>query len=343
MQIETFKIFCDLADSRSFSKAASTNAITQSAVSQQIRALETRFKVTLIDRGRRNFSLTVEGKAFLDASKDILTVYDSLGDRLRELHNVVAGELRIAAIYSIGLHELPPYLKIFRKQYPDVEVHVEYHRSAQIYSEVLNGDVDLGFVSFPVPRKGLRIEPFIEDRLVLICHPAHRLAQRSRIRLEEVEGEKFIGFDPDLPTRKVIDRHLKDHQVAINQTLEFDNIETVKRSVEIENGIAIVPRNTVDAEVQSGALRAVEIERPEMKRPIGILMKRSRSRSAAQREFLGMLQAIRDSKEEPNGRSPGPNGKAFDNGLEKARARDESGPVPAESRKEVNGEARPRG
>jgi len=168
MQIETFKIFCDLADTRSFSKAASNNAITQSAVSQQIRSLEARFKVTLIDRGRRNFSLTAEGKAFLDASKDILNIYDHLGDRLRALHNVVAGELHIAAIYSIGLHDLPPYLKAFRARYPDVEVYVEYHRSAQIYSEVLNGDVDLGFVSFPAPRKGVRIEPFLEDRLVFI-------------------------------------------------------------------------------------------------------------------------------------------------------------------------------
>jgi len=303
MQIETFKIFCDLADTCSFSKAATNNAITQSAVSQQIRALETRFNVTLIDRGRRNFSLTVEGKAFLDASKDILNVYDHLGDRLRQLHNVVAGELRIAAIYSIGLHELPSYLKMFRKQYPDVEVHVQYHRSAQVYAEVLNGDVDLGFVSFPAPRKGLRIEPFLEDRLVLICHPSHRLARRGRIQIEEVEGEKFIGFDPDLPTRKVIDRHLKEHQVAILQTLEFDNIETIKRSVEIENGIAIVPRNTVDAEFRSGALAVVEIEKPEMLRPLGILMKRSRSRSAAQREFLAMLQRVRETKA-ANGASP---------------------------------------
>ena len=312
MQIETFKIFCDLADTRSFSKAASNNAITQSAVSQQIRALENRFKVTLIDRGRRNFSLTLEGKAFLDASKDILNVYDTLGDRFRELHNVVAGELRIGAIYSIGLHELPAYLKMFRARHPGVEVHVEYHRSAQIYSEVMNGDVDLGFVSFPAARKGLRIEPFLEDRLVLICHPSHRLASRGRIELAEVEGEKFIGFDPDLPTRKVIDRYLKEYQVAIDQTLEFDNIETVKRSVEIENGIAIVPRNTVDAELASGALAVVEIDKPEMRRPIGILTKRSRARSAAQREFLAMIQTLRE-----NGQSPA----AAAKGNEEARPR----------------------
>src|SRR5215207_4657471 len=105
MYIETFKVFCDLAETGSFSKAATLNSITQSAVSQQIRALENRFQVILVERGRRNFSLTPEGHAFLQASKEILDVYDHLGDRLQELRNIVAGELRIASIYSIGLHE----------------------------------------------------------------------------------------------------------------------------------------------------------------------------------------------------------------------------------------------
>ncbi len=294
MQIETFKIFCDLADSRSFSKAASTNAITQSAVSQQIRSLETKFNVTFIDRGRRNFSLTEEGKVFLDASKEILSVFDHLGNRLLELQNVVAGELKIAAIYSIGLHEIPPYLKEFRKRFPSVNVQVEFRRSAQVYSEVLNGDFDIGFVSFPVPKKGLRLEPFLEDRLVLICHPAHPLAKRGSIDLKELEGEKFIAFEADLPTRKVIDRHLREHQVEIVQTMEFDNIETVKRAVEIESGIAIVPRNTIHAEVAGGSLAAVDITRPSMVRPLGILLRRSRSLSPALREFVALLQSGKD-------------------------------------------------
>src|SRR6188474_3306396 len=107
MYIETFKVFCDLAETGSFSKAAGLNSITQSAVSQQIRSLENKFQVTLVERGRRNFALTQEGTAFLSASRGILAVYNNLGDRLRELRNVVAGELRIASIYSIGLHELP--------------------------------------------------------------------------------------------------------------------------------------------------------------------------------------------------------------------------------------------
>ena len=126
-----------------------------------------------------------------------------------------------------------------------MELHVEYRRSQQVYAQVLSGDVDIGLVAFPTKRNGLQIEIFSEDQLVLICHPNHSLAGRKRIKIEELNGEKFIAFEPDLPTRKVIDRHFRDHSVQIEHAMEFDNIETVKRAVEIESGVSIVPRNTV--------------------------------------------------------------------------------------------------
>jgi DNA-binding transcriptional LysR family regulator len=290
MYIDTFKVFCDLAETGSFSKAAILNAITQSAVSQQIRALENKFQVTLVERGRRNFALTTEGHAFLEASREILEVYNNLDHRLHELRDVVAGELRIASIYSIGLHELPAHLKAFRERYPEVELHVEYRRSQQVYTQVLGGDVDIGLVAFPTKRNGLQIEIFSEDRLVLICHPNHPLAAHKRIRIEELNGEKFIAFEPDLPTRKVIDRHFRDHGIQIEHAMEFDNIETVKRAVEIESGVSIVPATTVRQEVESGLLIALEVEGPKMSRPLGILTKRNRARSPAHKEFVAALK-----------------------------------------------------
>ncbi len=289
MYIETFKVFCDLAETGSFSKAAVLNSITQSAVSQQIRALEKRFEVTLVERGRRNFSLTPEGAAFLSASREILGVYNDLGDRLHELRNVVAGELRIASIYSIGLHELPPRLQLFRKTHPDVEVHVEYRRSTQVYTQVMNGDVDLGLVAYPAKRQGLQIDIFDEDEMVVICHPNHALARRKEVALAQLDGEKFIAFEPDLPTRKVIDRHFRDHGVEIVHTMEFDNIETVKRAVEIESGISLVPSNTVRQEVESGILAAIPLTGEKLSRPLGVITKRNRQRSPAQKEFVGAL------------------------------------------------------
>lgn len=291
MYIEVFQVFCDLAETGSFSKAAVLNSITQSAVSQQIRSLETKFQVTLVERGKRNFALTAEGQAFLEASKEILGIYNNLDRRLHELRDVVAGELKIAAIYSIGLHELPPTLKAFREKYADVELHVEYRRSQQVYAHVLAGDVDFGLVAYPVKRNGLNIDIFSEDRLVLICHPNHPLASRKQIKVEELSGEKFIAFEPDLPTRKVIDKHLREHGVAMEHVMEFDNIETVKRAVEIESGVSIVPANTVRAEVEGGLLVALDVDGPKMSRPLGVITKRNRARSPAQKEFIKLLQS----------------------------------------------------
>ena len=293
MQIETFKVFCDLVETASFSRAASLNHITQSAVSQQIRTLEKHFHVSLIERGRKNFCVTQEGRAFLQASKEILCTFEGLGDRIRELQNIVAGELRIATVYSIGLHELPPFLKKFRALFPEVEVKVDYRRSSQVYTEVLEGDADLGLVAFPTRRKGLLVEDFWRDKLVLICHPDHRLATRRRVPLRELHGEKFISFEPDLPTRKVIDRLLHEQGVEIRQTMEFDNIETVKRAVEIENGISIVPQASVADETRNGSLVAIEVESFEMWRPLGVIHRRHRAVSPAQKQFVTLLKEPR--------------------------------------------------
>jgi DNA-binding transcriptional LysR family regulator len=290
MQIETFKIFRDLAESGSFSRAAVTNGITQSAVSQQIRALEQRFKISLIERGGRAFSLTAEGEAFLGASREIVDIYEHLGDRLKCLTNTIEGRVRVGVIYSIGLHELPPYINAFRIAHPAVEIHVEYRRSWELYGAVMEDEVDIGLVCYPAKKKGLLILPFLNDRLVMICHPSHPLAGRASIGLADIEGERFIAFEPDQPTRKVIDRAFRDHGVRVQHAIEFDSVETVKRAVEIENGISIVPSRTILQEVENGALASVEIVTPRMWRPLGILLKRDHARFPALREFVARLQ-----------------------------------------------------
>jgi LysR family transcriptional regulator, transcriptional activator of the cysJI operon len=290
MQIETLKIFCDLVETASFSKAAELNTITQSAVSQQIRAIEQKFKIALIERANKNFSVTPEGRAFLQASQEILRIYDSLGDRLAQLRKVVSGRLRIATVYSIGLHELPRNLKLFRQAYPAIEVQVEYLRSAQVYQHVAEGAADLGFVAYPTRHRGVTIESHWKDKLVLICPPSHRLASRQSVPIAALEGEKFISFSFDLPTRKAIDRIFKAHAVTIRRSMEFDNIETVKRAVEIEDGISIVPLKTIEEERQIGSLVAVEIESVDTWRPIGIVQRRARRQPPPTSAFVHMLK-----------------------------------------------------
>lgn len=291
MQIQSFKIFRDLVQSGSFSAAAEANGLTQSAVSQQIKALEDRFAVKLLDRSRKVLTLTLEGEAFLETSRDVLGAIEALEHRIGLLRDVVAGKLRIATVFSIGLHELPPYLKQFRQSYPEVEVQVEYRRSGQVYAAVLEGLAEIGLVAYPAPRRGLEVLPFWRDELVVICPPTHRLANRRRVRLGEIGGERFIAFEPDLPTRKAIDRHLRDARVRVRHAMEFDSVETVKRTVEIENAISIVPETSVRTEVAAGTLVALSIEHETpLTRPLGAIVKKNARSLPAIREFLAMLE-----------------------------------------------------
>jgi len=290
MYIATFKVFCDLAETGSFSKAAALNAITQSAVSQQIRTLETRFKVMLVERGRRHFALTPEGAVFLQASREILAVHDHLDARLHQLRDVVDGQIKVASIYSIGFHDLPPLLQKFRALFPQVEVQVCYRRSNQVYAMVTAGEADLGLVAYPAKRNGLQIEVFAEDEMILIVPPKHRLASRRRLNLAAISGEEFVAFEPDMPTRKAIDRHFREQGVTIQHKMEFDNIETVKRAVEIDGGVSIVPRTTVRQEIESGVLVGLEIDGPRLVRQLGVVTKRNRPRSPAHQEFIAVLR-----------------------------------------------------
>ena len=303
MQIESFKVFRDLVESRSFSKAASLNFITQSAVSQQIRVMEERFRVPLIERSNKHFGLTREGQVLYDASKQIVFQFDSVQHQILEMRNVVSGTIRLSTVYSIGLHEIPPYLKKFLVKFPNVNVHVEYRRSNQVYDEVSEGASDLGLVAYPVQKKTLKVEPFREDRLVVICVPGHELAREGEISVAALKKEKFIGFEPDIPTRKAVDKIFREAGIEVNPVMEFDNIETVKRAVEIGAGVSIVPRATVEQEVGNGTLAAIEFKGHPYSRPLGIIYKSGRVLSPAMQRFLKMLKEPLDQIEvETNGK-----------------------------------------
>ena len=290
MQIESLKVFCDLAETESFTKAAQINSVTQSAVSQQISSLERQFKSLLIERSKKKFRLTREGQVLYEYSKQIIQTYDSLFNRLQEIKDIISGMIRVSTIYSIGLHDLPPYLKKFLKAYPTVNVHVEYRRSNQVYDDVLGNVVDLGLVAYPVRDAKLEIVPLRKDMLVLIAHPQHPLAKAKTVHLKEIAGQKFIGFEPDIPTRRAIDKILKDRNITVQHVMEFDNIETVKRAVEIEAGIAIVPHNTVIQEVSKQTLAEVRIEDAEFFRPLAAIYRKTKVLSPAMKQFLSVLK-----------------------------------------------------
>ena len=290
MQIESLKVFCDLTETESFTKAAQINGVTQSAVSQQISSLEKTFKSLLIERSKKKFRLTREGQVLYEYSKQIIQTYDSLHNRLQEIKDIISGTVRVATIYSIGLHDLPPYLKKFLRSYPTVNVHIEYRRANQVYEDVLGNVVDLGLVAYPVKDPKLELIPLRKDALVMICHPSHPLAKFKSVKLSQLGGQKFIGFEPDIPTRKAIDKILKENNVEVQTVMEFDNIETVKRAVEIEAGISIVPQGTITQEVSKQTLAELKIEGLDLFRPLAAIYKKNKVLSPAMKQFLSILK-----------------------------------------------------
>lgn len=292
MHIETLKTFCDLIETGSFSKAAALNFISQSAVSQQVKALEKKFDLRLIERSQRSRIAPSEaGRIFYDECKEILERFRTLEVKMKDDQAAIAGTVRVATVYSVGLHELPPYVKKFIKAHPQVKVHIEYSRTDKVYEACLNNTIDFGIVAAPARRPNIIVTPLSSDKLVFVCNPEHRLARRRAISLEQLQGEEFIAFERDIPTRKAIDRIFKQYKVTVNNVMEFDNIETIKRSVEVGVGISILPEKVVASEVRNRMLVAREFIEGRFVRPIGIIHRKGRTFSPAANEFRQMLMA----------------------------------------------------
>ena len=292
MHIETLKVFCDLVDLQSFSLAAERNFVTQSAVSQQIRSLEDKFKRRLLERvrGRRDVKLTSAGEVFYREARHVLDSYDHLQESLRGIVGKIGGTVKVSTIYSVGLHELPSKVREFMSKYPTAKIDLEYTRTTRIVRDVLNGTVELGIVAFPEARRGLTITQMPENRLVLICPNDHKFAGRTQIKAKDLNGQDFVHFERDVPTRKATDRILKAHGAEVTRVAEFDNIETIKRAVEVGFGVAILPYPAVIEAERKGLLSVVKLAEKEWVRPVGVLYRSDRSLSVAAKKFIQLLE-----------------------------------------------------
>ncbi len=292
MQIESLKVFSDLVDTASFSLAAQRNNVTQSAVSQQIRALENRYKVIFFERGKKNFSVTPEGQVFDAAAREMMDIFAGIGESISALNNVVSGKLKVATIHSVGLHQLPALTESFRESFPEVQLEVSYHSADDVYSEVEDGRADVGIVGFPKARRGVVVEEIGSEKLVIIATPDADIASRKRMKLSDIGGSKFIGFSQDVPTRKGIDKLFRESGTTVDTVLTFDDVETVKRAVIVEGAVAVVPESAVTHEVKTGILVSIDITGVDAIRPIGVVKKRTRATSPALREFLEVLPKL---------------------------------------------------
>ena len=298
MNIETLRIFCDVVQHHSFSRGAKINDISQSAATQSVHRVEEHFGAQLIDRSKRPFVLTPEGQTCYDGFREVLELYDSVEARVRSLRMEIGGLVRVAAIYSVGLHDMSRCMQDFMRQYPKAKVRLEYQRPNKVYDAVLNGEVDLGIVSYPVASPDLNVIPLRSERMVVACLPEHPLAQFEAVTAEQLQGMEFIGFDRDLSIRKEVDRYFRGRSVGIKVVMEFDNIETIKQALQIGAGISVLPEPTIREEVHNGSLSSVRLIAPELWRPVGVVHRQRRVFTPTAGKFVELLREVQNNHTE---------------------------------------------
>jgi DNA-binding transcriptional LysR family regulator len=296
MDLDVLKTFCDLVDAASFTKAAEASFVTQSAVSQQVARLERELSVQLIERSGGLVRPTEAGRAFYQGAKEILRRFERLTGEVRSAAEAFRGELRVGTIYSVGFYRLDPFFRRFLRQHPEVNLHVEYSLPERIYAAVAGGEMDLGVVAWPEKHRAIEIVPLAGEEMVAVLWPGHRLARRKGLAAADLQGEKFVAFEANIPTRRNIDRLLKESRVAVSVVMEFDNIELIKRAIEVEAGVSILPRESVQREAGYGELAFVGFDDSQRwTRPLAVIRRRGKSSSPAERMFLEILR--------PNGKA----------------------------------------
>ena len=289
MNIETFRIFCDMAEVKNLSRTAQKHGISQSAVSQQLAQLELNYRCQLVNRKKRPLELTAAGQLFYHAAKDILDRYNRLKSELAVLCKSTA-RINIAAIFSIGMHTLQPHVKTFMARYPKVNLNIDYAGANEIYNSVLRGDVDIGVVAVPRKDRSIDVHPLEDEPLVLVCCPENPLAGSQATDIHQLSSAPFIAFEKGVPSRTMIDDILKQYNVTVRTVMEFDNIETIKRAVEINAGVSILPETTIHAELANNTLKAVPFSNEKFYRPTALIIRKNKTLTQAGKFLIELLR-----------------------------------------------------
>lgn len=292
------KLFRDLAQVKSVSKAAESNEIGQSAASQQLQDLERELGATLLDRSKRPLVLTHAGQLFAEFCRDSLRLKDEFESTLAGLKDEVAGTVRVASIYSIGLSEMAQLEREYSRRLPHAKLEVEYLRPDKVYAAVLADDADLGLVSFPESSREITVIPWRKEEMVLATAPDHPLAKKAAaiagpIAPTDLTGVDYVSFDNDLPIRGAIDRFFRDLGVEINATVHFDNVQMIKEAVALRVGVSLLPARAIREDVRQRRLTAIRIAGAELYRPLGIIHRKKKRFHKVAQAFLDLLREKR--------------------------------------------------
>lgn len=293
MNLDTLSLYCDVIRTGSFSLGAAAHRISQSAASQAVRQLEDELGAQLIDRTKRPFMVTPEGRKFFDACQTLLEGFEKAKGEIAQQKTQVGGTVRVAVIYSVGLQDMGFYTQQFTTRYPLAKIRLAYLHPHEVVDAVVNDQDDLGILSFPLPHRSLTIIPWHDEPMVFVCHRSHALARKRVVSAKELQEEKFIAFDKNLAIRKAIDKALRVRGAKVEAAMEFDNIETIKQAIALNSGVSILPRPSISREIENGMVAAVALDMPELVRPIGIIHRRQKLLAPTAAKLLEFLQSLK--------------------------------------------------
>lgn len=290
MTFANLRLIRDVAQSRSVSKAARLNDVSQSAASQAIQEIERELGVDLFDRSTRPLAITPAGKLYVEYCRDLLRRQDELEAALGRLKKQNNGTVRLAAIYSVGLSEMSEIEERFTQKYPEAELQVSYLRPERVWEAVAHGEADLGLMSYAESSREVVALPWRNEEMMVAIEPKHPLAKRKSVKPSVLEGESFIGFDDDLPIQVQIDRYLREHKVTVEVVLRFDNIQMIKEAVAHGSGISIMPQRVMRDDLRKGRMMALKLDPPDLFRPVSIIHRRKKVFNEAASGLLVLLQ-----------------------------------------------------
>ncbi len=305
MHLRNLRVFCDVVRRNSFSRAAADHQMTQSGVSQAVQQLEEHLKVKLIDRSKRPFLLTAEGKAFHTGCVQILKQFDSLTEEVRTLGTQLDGCVTIAAIYSIGLGYLPQLRNLLSARLPKANVRYQFGQPDEVYRLVEQGLADFGLISYPESSKTISVSDWREERMLLVAASGHRLSQTSKVQPTDLTDESLVAFAPNLRIRLEIDRYLRHLGVNMQVAAEFDNIDSVKHALEVSSSLAFLPEPAVQEELNNGSLTSVDCPWLKLRRPLGLIQRKGSAPGPTARGVIELvLEGFSDQRPgiEPLGR-----------------------------------------
>ena len=288
MELYPLHVFLTVATEKSFSRAAEKLLRTQPAVSLALQRLELELGEKLIDRSGKELILTDAGRTVLDYARRFQSLQQELDNSIAELRDNSAGRLAIGANESTTLYLLR-HIERYRELYPKIKVQVRRSLSSKIPNELLDGNLELGVISYDPSDDRLRTKTIYTDALAFVVSPQHRLAHRKTVGLTELGSEVFIAHNVVSPYREVVLREFQDHKVPLRMEVEMPTIETIRKLVQNNVGVAFLPRMCVEQEIEQGLLCEVRVKEMHVERKIRLVYPTRRALSHAAKAFLEVV------------------------------------------------------